>query len=543
MKTLLALFPIVIATAGIFKTRKTFPSMLTGSLFGFVLYVCLKGISESTVFNVFNVCKTTLLDNYSVLLSVYLLMILVYLIKNSTIIDAVNATTTKYMNSPVKFLGFMLLFSILFSLDDYLACLALGAIMSEAARKNGYSLERTAYMINISAVCCCCLSPFSSWAPVIRSALASAGDDSIYYTILPHNLSAITGLFMVVALCLFTDRLLGLKKGNKAVKAVENGNDNDMRMEMLAFSAVFTTIIVLMAYLNFVRHASYSLIKSTIPAVLMALIVFYRIKAIDLNGIKTAFLEASDTSFSLSTLLLSIWLLTNVCNNLLLLGSSISAWTLTFDLPYLLLPAGTFVITGCFAFSTGSAYGAFGLFIPLAAQLSSNCPSDTIRILCIAAAVSGSLLASGSFSSDTLKLSADSTGCDLMKLQYDQLPLTGLLFVLGVVGFLIAGLSSVLGRLMAAVLPYSAILVAFGYYTASKRVLAIYTCGFFVTRACTALTPVSGSFYCSGETIRKINLRYSNSLTTNKHKRCNLTTLEYWNTFACRKTHRKAAFI
>ena len=128
MKTLLALFPIVIATAGIFKTRKTFPSMLTGSLFGFVLYVCLKGISESTVFNVFNVCKTTLLDNYSVLLSVYLLMILVYLIKNSTIIDAVNATTTKYMNSPVKFLGFMLLFSILFSLDDYLACLALGAI-------------------------------------------------------------------------------------------------------------------------------------------------------------------------------------------------------------------------------------------------------------------------------------------------------------------------------------------------------------------------------------------------------------------------------
>lgn len=544
MKVLLALVPIIIATAGILKTKKTFSSMLTGSLLGTVLYVFQKGFSESTVINVIKVYKATFLDNSTVLFSVYLLMILVYLIKNSTIINAVNSTTQKYMNSPTRFLGFLLLFAILFSLDDYLACLALGAIMSEAALKNGYTLERTAYMINISSVCCCCLSPFSSWAPVIRSALASTGHESIYYIILPYNISAITGFLLVIALCLFKGRTFETESTVR--KSAEAGKDSTSTREMLAFSAVFTTIIVLMIYLNFVRHTSNALIKSTIPSVLMSLMVFFKIKAIDPKGIKKAFYEASDTSFSLSTLLLSIWLLTNVCNKLLLLGSSISAWVLTVNLPYLLLPASIFVITGCFAFATGSAYGAFGLFIPLATQLSSNCSTGFTQILCTAAAVSGSLLASGSFSSDTLKLSADSTGCDLMKLQYDQLPLTGLLFISGALGFLIAGLSSVSGSLLAAVLPYVTVLLAVVYYTALKKLIAIFTnsaSGYYFQKIRPDFNLFKRKAYISNERSYKMIRHYIRITIKTKLKQCRLNTLKLRNTGIYRNVLRKVAFI
>ena len=544
MKVLLALIPIIIATAGILKTKNTFSSMLTGSLLGTVLYVFQKGFSESTVINVIEVYKGTFLDNSTVLLSVYLLRILVYLIKNSTIINAVNSTTQKYMNSPARFLGFLLLFATLFSLDDYLACLALGAIMSDAALKNGYTLEKTAYMINISAVCCCCLSPFSSWAPVIRSALATTGHESIYYIILPYNISAITGFMLVIALCLFNRWTLVTEYRMK--KTAKADKKSSSTREMLAFSAVFTMIIIFMIYLNFVRHTSNALIKSTIPAVLMSLMVFFKIKAIDLKGIKKAFCEASYTSFSLSTLLLSIWLLTNVCNKLLLLGSSISAWVLTVNLPYFLLPAGVFVITGCFAFATGSAYGAFGLFIPLATQLSSNCSSDITQILCTAAAVSGSLLASGSFSSDTLKLSADSTGCDLMKLQYDQLPLTGFLFISGALGFLIAGLSSVSGSLLAAVLPYATVLLVLVYYTALKKLIATFTnsaSGYYFQRIRPGFNLVRKKVYIRTENSYKMNRYYTRITIKTKLKQCRLTTLKLQNTFIYRTVPRKVAFI
>lgn len=90
-------------------------------------------------------------------------------------------------------------------------------------------------------------------------------------------------------------------------------------------------------------------------------------------------------------------------------------------IPTAFLPLIVYLISGMFAFLTGSSYGTFGLFIPIAVQLTQNVNSK-IQIITIASALSGSLLASFSMTSDTLKLTIENTNGNIDYIRFAQLP-------------------------------------------------------------------------------------------------------------------------
>ncbi len=89
-------------------------------------------------------------------------------------------------------------------------------------------------------------------------------------------------------------------------------------------------------------------------------------------------------------------------------------------------------------FFSGSSYGTFGLFIPLAVQLTQNATSKIIQIMTISAAISGSLIAAYSLNSDTLRLTSENVNSDIAYLRFAQLPYGLLLYVMGIISFLLS---------------------------------------------------------------------------------------------------------
>jgi len=103
------------------------------------------------------------------------------------------------------------------------------------------------------------------------------------------------------------------------------------------------------------------------------------------------------------------------------MNESIHQWVLQAQIPQQLLPVLVYVLTATFAFLTGSAYGSFGLFIPIAVQLSSHMLNPHMTLLTVAAAISGSLFAAASFASETVQMTAQSTKSDITLLSYSSL--------------------------------------------------------------------------------------------------------------------------
>lgn len=450
---LISMFPILNATLCLLLKKSTSRSMITGTIVGLAIFLLKDGFSFENIILIGNTTVTTITDNVTVLISILLLFILVYLIQNSRIILALNDLTEDYMYSPKRIVIFLIIFGIIFSLDDYLACIAMGTIFTESTIKQGFSKEKIAFMINITAVSCCCISPFSSWMPVLKSALSVSGvNETVIYQTLPYNYSALFGIFIVIFIGLFRPRAFNsIPNSSRQAKSIMEKEKKNY-FEMIVFFVIISILIVSLILMIFIFPCSNAVIKSSMISIVIALPLFIWAKAINYSQIKHSIRKALKSTWDLSKLLLSIWLLTNVCNNILGLADNISAYTNNANFPIIILPAAIFALSGIFAFSTGSAYGTFGLFIPLATQFTNNVNS-TIQTMTIAAAIAGSLMAASSFASDTLELTAKNTQSNKEYLQFAQLPYSILLYTISFLSFFVSGICVQYGKIFTIIVP------------------------------------------------------------------------------------------
>lgn len=471
----ISMFPILTATFCLLLKKSTSQSMTAGIIAGFAVFLLKNGLSFENMVLIGNTTVNTITDNATVLLSIFLLFILVYLIQNSRIIHALNGLTEDHLYSSGRIIIFLVIFGIIFSLDDYLSCIAMGAILTEASTKQGFSREKIAFMINITAVSCCCISPFSSWMPVLKSALYVSGvQETVIYQTLPYNYSAFFGILLVVFIGLFKPNAFNsLPRSRKQIKSSAKQHKNEKNYpEMIAFLVIIFILIGSLISMMFVFQCSNAVIKSATISIMVAIPMLIKTKAINCTQIKYSVRKAQKSTWDLSKLLLSIWLLTNVCNNILGLSDNITACTNNANFPVIILPAAIFALSGIFAFSTGSAYGTFGLFIPLATHLTSNV-NPTIQTITIAAAISGSLMATSSFASDTLELTAKNTQSNKEYLQFAQLPYGLLIYVLGILSFFVSGVCVQYGKIFTIIIPIAvSICIGVGHFTLSCALYA-----------------------------------------------------------------------
>lgn len=441
--------PILVTTICLLCKRGTMRSLLTGIIVGLTTFCIINGLSINTIVTIQNVLCTTFIDNTTVLLSILLLFFLVYLLTYSNAIGIITTLTEGHINTKAKVITTLLFLGTILSLDDYLLCMAISLILTGAAQRQGFSKEKTTYLINIIAVSCCCLSPFSSWMPVIKNTLIISGiGEATIYDILPYNFTAYLGITIVIIVGLFKPMAFS-SVPNHIMKAENNSVYKKMDKvisKVISICFILSILIGSLLFMTFIYPCSNAVIKSALLSILLAIPLFSITGVISKNQFISCIKKTIKSAWELSTLLLSIWLLTNICNQLLNMGENITACTNSANFPAVFLPVVIYIFSGLFAFFTGSAYGTFGLFIPLAVQLTNYVPLDNIQIISVAAAISGSLTAATSLTSDTMQITADNTGGKIEYLRLAQLPYGLSIYIVSSISFLLAGILSLYGR-------------------------------------------------------------------------------------------------
>lgn len=405
-----SILPILIAIVCMFCKKDSIHSLIIGIFTGIILYICRDGFSVNSLNTIMTVLIIVFKSNATVLLSIFLLLFIVYLIRHSDVLLSVNALTKQYINSSKKVTIFLLIFGIIFSLDDYLLCISTAILLGDLAKRFGFSKEKTTFMINLTAVCCCCISPFSSWMPVIKATLINSGlQDNIIFKILPYNYTALLGIILVITIGMFKPFSFNSlpvncqipQKKSKTLPLQKN------KSKITAFCLLFVILIGSLLSMTFIWQTNNAVIKSTLLSILIALPLFIKTNSIDKDRIAICIKDSLKSTWNLSKLLISIWLITSVCQNLLDMDKNIVIYTTSMSFPLNYMPVIVFAFSGLFAFLTGSSYGTFGLFIPLSVQLTQNANSSITQMITISAAISGSLMAAYSLTSDTLKLTSE----------------------------------------------------------------------------------------------------------------------------------------
>lgn len=445
----ISISPILITTICLLCKRSTMRSLFTGIIVGLAIFHIINGLSINTIVAVQNVLYTTFINNATVLLSILLLFFLVYLLTCSNAIGIITTLAEGCINTKAKVITTLLFLGILLSLDDYLLCMAIGLILTGAAQRQGFSKEKTTYLINIIAVSCCCLSPFSSWMPVIKNTLVISGiNETAIYNILSYNFTAYLGITIVIIVGLFKPMAFNSVPIHR--KKIQNNTAyKKMDKAMPKISSICFILSILIGsllFMTFVYPCSNAVIKSALLSILLAIPLFSITGVLSKEQFIPCIKKTIKSTWELSALLFSIWLLTNICNHLLNMGENIALCTSSTNFPAILLPVVIYIFSGLFAFFTGSAYGTFGLFIPLAIQLTNHVPLENIQIISVAAAISGSLTAASSLTSDTLQITADNTGGKIEYLRRAQLPYGLSVYIVSIISFLLAGILALYGR-------------------------------------------------------------------------------------------------
>ena len=140
------------------------------------------------------------------------------------------------------------------------------------------------------------------------------------------------------------------------------------------------------------------------------------------------------------TILTLAWTLKGVCDALSV-GPYVSDVVSSSSVPIAILPAIVFAVAAFLSFSTGTAWGTFGILIPIVVPICENVDISILSIM-LAATLAGSVFGDHcSPISDTTILSSTGAGCDHITHVSTQIPYALLVAGCCFAGYIVAGLT------------------------------------------------------------------------------------------------------
>ena len=364
----------------------------------------------------------------------------------------------------------------------------LGALVYVVAMSGGtkaygnWAVERVktpraklAYIIDSTAAPVCIIAPVSSWAAAVGSSLKGNGvfesDMAAFIASIPWNFYALLSIFMVFFI-IATGLDFGPMRrseeraaagdtggvrggGAEPPKPNPRGRVSDMLIPICAL--IVLAVLSLMysggywgddpAYHSFQASignssAASALVWAAFGSVLVAFLLYVPRKLVPFADFMQGLLEGMKLMLPANIILILAWTLSGVCRDLISTPQFVeSIVTQSGAGLSLFLPAVVFVIAAFLAFSTGTAWGTFGILIPIVVPVVQGIdPSLTIVVL--SATLAGSVFGDHcSPISDTTILSSAGAGCNHIEHVATQLPYALLVAACSAVGYLVAGLS------------------------------------------------------------------------------------------------------
>ncbi len=477
----LSILPPVIAVVLALKTKEVYSSLLVGILTGTCIYTVGMGHGNVAVGSV-EVAFKTIVSKFDLNIVMFcsLLGALVYVIALAGGARAYGKwATTRIRGRRSAMFSTSLLGAFIF-IDDYFNCLTVGTVMRPITDARKISRAKLAYIIDSTAAPVCIIAPISSWAAAVGSNLkaTNAFDNELaaFTAMIPWNFYALLCLFLVALVSLvrldFGPMLAAeekalqgrddtIQRGDKDVSLAANANGTlwDMLVPILSL-IVFATLALLhvggywgddpkfhslgAAFGN--TEAGPALVLGSFGALAVALVMFVGRGLLSLKAFMEGMLRGVQAMVPANLILVLAWGISGVCRDLLQTPQFISTLVSPETaLAGAMLPAAIFIIAGFLSFSTGTAWGTFGILIPIVvsvAQAIDPAAGSPLVVISLSATLAGSVFGDHcSPISDTTVLSSAGSGCIHIEHVSTQLPYALLTAVCALTGYIVAGLT------------------------------------------------------------------------------------------------------
>ncbi|MDU1022332.1 MAG: Na+/H+ antiporter NhaC family protein [Peptoniphilus harei] len=462
---ILSIVPPIVAIALALITKEVITSLLIGILSGGLIYT--GGNIIAALETVFELMGTKLGDNALMLVFLTMLGSLVMVMNMAGGSFAYGKWASKKIKSKkmaklaTSFLG-MLIF-----IDDYFNCLTVGAVMKPIVDENKVSRAKLAHIIDSTAAPVCILAPVSSWAASVVAVIGDTGVKnpmSVFLSTIPMNVYPILTLLLILYFCT-SDIEMGVMEKyelNDTSRIIENeevgyeysknGKVYDLVVPILVL--IFVTVAMMLKTGGFFSdgvgaaaafgnaNVNLSLVIGAFFAIVVSFVMYIPRKLLKFEDFMKGIVEGMKTMVSAIVILSLAWTIGGITSDEFLnTGSYIASLISNSTMPMWLLPAIIFVVGAFLSFSTGTAWGTFGILIPIMVPILMHTNHMHYLTIVLAAIFSGSVFGDHcSPISDTTILSSAGAGCDHIAHVSSQLPYAISVGSASALAFLVSGI-------------------------------------------------------------------------------------------------------
>ncbi len=469
----LSILPPLIAIILALITKEVFSSLLAGIISGMLIY-CFKmkmtfGMSIMTSIQyTFDMMAYKIGGNGYMILFLSLLGALVAVVTMAGGSRAYGRVAAKMFKNPISAKLATMFLGVLIFIDDYFNCLTVGTVMRPITDKCKISREKLAYIIDATAAPICIIAPISSWAVAVSSDIEAAGTtgfDAFMQTI-PYNLYAVLTLVMVLIICVTKFDFGPMKKAEEAaqnrvieednidekdedgMKISENGTVWDL---VIPIGVLIVCSILGMAYVGgFFKGVSFGtaigenptvgLTLGAFAAIIVAFIMYIPRRLMKFTEFMDGITLGVKNMLSAIMILVFAWSLSGVCREMIGTGEFVSKTVSSANISLAFLPAAIFAVAAFLSFSMGTAWGTFGILIPIVSMICEGGGGAEMLIPALGATLAGSVYGDHcSPISDTTILSSAGAKCVHINHVSTQIPYATLVAAVSFVGYLIAG--------------------------------------------------------------------------------------------------------
>ncbi|MDR0638129.1 MAG: Na+/H+ antiporter NhaC family protein [Spirochaetaceae bacterium] len=485
---ILSVLPPLIAIALALVTKEVIFSLMLGILSGAAIYSFTIGGGIVGIFTTtidLTIAKVADGDNAAMIIFLALLGALVALITRAGGSKAYGAWAVRKIKTQRSAGLVTALLGILIFIDDYFNCLTVGTVMRPVTDRHQISREKLAYFIDATAAPVCIIAPISSWAAsVISYYPTETGITGMqaFVGAIPMNLYAILTLFMVVYLGIRTKGdygpmretqrhaeqvdVVGLASGQAgqdeivSLKTADNGKVIDLIIPV-AFLVLFS-VLAMLWYGGYWKPledggrktlfaafgdtaAGYALALGAFGALFVAFLQFVPRKLISFKDFFESLNQGIKSMVGAIVILTLAWTISGVCRDLLETGRYVASVVQAASLPVALIPAIMFVVAAALSFATGTAWGTFGILIPITINIC-DIVAPHLSIIALSSVMAGSVFGDHcSPISDTTILSSTGAQCNHIDHVTTQIPYALTVAAVCFVSYILAGFVAPMG--------------------------------------------------------------------------------------------------
>ena len=479
---LLSLLPPVLAVILALKTKEVYSSLIFGIIAGSLIYCSNSG--GNPLVRPAAVTLEILSTKFDLKIAIFcaLLGALISVINASGGIREYGKWARKKLQTRRKALFSTMFLGILIFIDDYFNCLTVGTVMKPVTDAQKISREKLAFIIDSTAAPICIIAPISSWAVAVSSNLTTkaAGENPfmIFLSCIPWNFYAIFCLcFMMLIIALDFDfgpmrraeltHQEKLAKGEEVqppvsvpedceVKSKPSGTVGDILIPIGCLIAA--TVLAMLSTGGFWKEGeayhevalamgnsdpSFSLILGALAGLLAAFFKYIPRRISTMADFMKHAVTGAQNMLPAIIILMLAWTLSGITRELLeapkFIASLVSADN---GIAVSLLPAFAFMLAGFLSFSIGTAWGTFGILIPIIISIfEAVFPGNPVDLyIMLAATLAGSVFGDHcSPISDTTILSSAGAGCEHVNHVSTQLPYSMFIAMVSLLGYVTAG--------------------------------------------------------------------------------------------------------